>query len=371
MKTAKTGNLSKLVAFFLIAIVLITAIAFSASGWEQTDEEPDSDNVNGDQTANNDKDDENKDGPSESEDENVVAPTPYFTHFITGLEITEAESFIKPICFVSDPTAPCYGISSSLLTIEIPIEDGKTRFLIYTDDATSIGKLGTITNTRGYINYFASYFGSILMSSGNDDMFKSESNNDGLEHIDFSKVLGYHYTEFEKYNYTNADLIKAYLKNNGINTVMKNDAHPVPYIFNNERKKVGDSTANKVLLHFNNSNSTELVYSEATGKYTLTKNASVIKDLINDNELSYDNVFVLFADATTYETQAGTQTVLDTNTSGAGYYVSEGTRCDITWRADSEGELHFYNSDGDILSINRGISYIGFLKASQTGSVEF
>ena len=165
MKIPKNGNLAKLVAFFLISGVLLATIALSASGWNEFGNGPDSGNLADGSNPSIDNSDENEDGNGDA-DIPVVAPKPVFYHYITGLEINEEDTGARPICFVIDPNAPIYGLSSSHLTVEVPIENGETRLLVFTNDATALGKLGSIAPTRKYISNIANYFGGVLASLG-------------------------------------------------------------------------------------------------------------------------------------------------------------------------------------------------------------
>ncbi len=63
--------------------------------------------------------------------------------------------------------------------------------------------------------------------------------------------------------------------------------------------------------------------------------------------------------------------VTDTAGGGSGYYFTEGTATPILWRTDATGRLIFTNESGEILTANRGESYIAFYKASQADRVIF
>ena len=103
--------------------------------------------------------------------------------------------------------------------------------------------------------------------------------------------------------------------------------------------------------------------------YVLYKGESAVTDLLNGRTCDYDNAFVLFASATTYETAAATETVIDTAGGGEGYYFTRGTVQKITWTTDADGNLVFYNEVGGLLTVNTGSSYIAFEKASKKDSI--
>ena len=368
MEAKKNSNLPKAVAFFLIVSVLICAIAFSASGWQGDNQnKPDSNGNGSGERSLNGNVDENNDGGS-GENSNVEPPKPLFLHYITGLETTEEQTHQKPFAVVLDSDSPLYGLSSSFMTVEIPIENGKTRLVAFTNNANALGKLGSIAPTRGYISNIAGYFGGVLISLGNDDSFLYPAYDIDDGHIDFDKLSGYHYSEFGLYNYTNADLISAYIKNNNIGTVMLNEPL-LPYDFTDDLS--AGISASSVIVSLDKSSTTELTYLREEGVYVLKKNGTAIVDKLNERMIKYDNAFILYADSTTYETADSTELILDTQSGGSGYYIREGNAVSISWCTKEDGTIEFYNSDGTRLAIKSGTSYIAFAKSSQASLAKF
>lgn len=373
MKWLQNGNLAKLVAFFVIATVITCTVSFAANGWQSFIKEPDSDNIVADNNTESDDFDENKDGESGGEnggdDVPTVAPTPKYYHYLTGVETDLENSLQRPMCLVLSSKDPLYGLSSSYLTIELPTEYGNTRFLSFTDEATDLGKIGSLAPSRGYISNLAAYFGGILLSHGNDDVFKYDHQIPG-GHLDFSATPGYCYTEYSNLVYTNGDLVAAFLKNSNVTTVL-NESTGAPYNFVDIGSSViGIERATDVLITFSEGNTTELAYSADNGKYAMIKNSAQKTDLLNDKPISYDNVFILNADSTTFETSESTQLIIDTAKGGSGKYITGGTVMEITWSTDTSGNMTLFDANGEKLTINRGSSYIAFTKSSSPSSVK-
>jgi hypothetical protein len=72
---------------------------------------------------------------------------------------------------------------------------------------------------------------------------------------------------------------------------------------------------------------------------------------------------VLFADTVTYENESGAQITFNTVGHGKGFYFTGGTYSEITYAATDKG-MHLYDSNGEILTVNRGKTYIGYMKSS-------
>lgn len=366
MNTKKTGNLAILVAFCLIATILTCTVAIAAGNIQLSpDASPDSGNTQTTPPVVNGDTDENETGNSEEEEEEND-PIPEFIHNITGLGISSEESIIRPYCFITASDSPLYGLTSSYLTVEVPIEGGKTRLLMFTDNPRPIGKIGSIAPTRDYISLIGNAFGANIFCYGDDGFATSQINADIL---DFKKNLGYHYTEYNEFAYSNGDLIAAFVKNNGATTVRQNKT-VIPYAFiDYNYEPIRGIGADFISVNYGNGNTTELTYSKADGTYLLSKNGATYKDALNDKRAEYTNVFLLFADSATYENENTTTTVIETSTSGKGIYATGGGHTEFTWQMNADGNLEFRGSDGEILAVNRGTSYICYVKSSQTSSV--
>ena len=108
-----------------------------------------------------------------------------------------------------------------------------------------------------------------------------------------------------------------------------------------------------------------LIYDETTGKYRYQKNGEFKYDMLNGNAISYTNVFILFADTTTYENATAKELVINTTGSGKGYYISKGRLTEFNWCINNDGNLIFKDLMGEILTVNAGNSYLSYFKASE------
>lgn len=359
MKWSKNGNLPKLVAFFGIAMVLTCTVVYATAGlsWHT-----DSDSGNNGKTE-----DELSNGEFDTNNDFIQAikPIPEYLHYITGLETTAEESFRKPICITSNAASPIFGISSSYLVFEIPIENEQTRFLSYYDQNALAGKIGALSPTRGSISNLVSYFGGILIANGNDGYINTESSLHDNDYIDISQNNGYYYTEKDSDSYTNNYLIDA-LINNTKTSIIKTQSKDIPFIHNGyyDEKITGSKSAKYAGLFYSHTNTTELIYSDTSDKYTLYKNGSILTDFSNNQKCEYDNVFILYANSVTYETAEYTESIVDTTSGGSGLYLTNGTLTEIRWKVSDDGSLVFFGQSGEKLVANRGSTYISLFKST-------
>ena len=349
----------------MIAVILVGTFGFAAEGWQsKAENESDSGEVD----DNSDETDENKD--DENKEPEIYIPE--FVSSLSGLEVTEELSRRRPVCFVMDSASPLYGISGAEVVVELPTEGGSTRLLAFTTGSRELGKIGSLAPTRGYMSNLAKYFGAAIVSAGCDDTIEYESLDLSTSHFDTTLNSGYHYTEYTHFVYTNGALIGAGLSNANIGTAL-NNRQQLPYTFSDfgAEKIIGNITARSVVLPFSQSSESELYYSEEDGKYAFSKGGVAKTDMLSDEYLTYDNVFVLFADTVTYESATGSEMIMDTMSGGAGYYISAGHATAITWESNPSGNMTFYNELGAKLTVNRGTSYIGFMKSSLASSFKF
>ncbi len=368
MNKTEYGNYAKLIAFFLVAALLVAGFGFATEGWWISDESNKLNNPNTNVDSNS---------PSKPNDDIPVIgepefKPPEFTNMITGLETTEELSRKRHYAFVLDPTSPLYGIYGNDMTMEFPTEDGGTRLLVFANDISKLRKIGSLLPTRSYISNLAKFFNSVIIAKGNDGKLSYDKCDMNGSIFDMSAHPGYSYTEYIQFTYTSGDLIDAGVYNANVNTSVSMEKS-LPYNFTDFRSTLSivGFNAKSVIIPYSQKSETELYYNADSGMYSFNKNGAPKSDMMSDKKITYKNVFVLFADTMTYEGQNGTEMVMNTIGEGTGFYITDGIGQNITWRSDVMGNMTFFNSNGEKLVVNRGNSYIGFTKSSKTNEVKF
>ena len=372
MKSLKMNSLQRLLSFLLIAVLLVCVIGFAASGWQaETKDEPDSGKV-GDST---DKTDENTDGDnsqtdssnnSDNQQDSTENELIKYYNKITGLEVTEQHSAAYPLGFTLNPFAPLYGISSSDITFEFPLENGKTRLLSYTTNYSALWKIGSLVPTRDYMSITSDFIGGIVVCYGNDDIVKYSAWNASEINLDVSKITDCYFIENTLYVYTSTDMVTSAAQKS--NTLKCDGYKDAPYIFS-DAPVSGTTEASTVILPYSEGNETELYYSTVGEHYLYFKSGTRKVDMLNGKNVAFTNVFVLFANSTTYEKADGTELVIDNLSGGSGYYISKGYVTEIRWSINESGTLEFKTLNGEKLAINRGNAYVAYYKASEAQKV--
>ena len=184
--------------------------------------------------------------------------------------------------------------------------------------------------------------------------------------IDLSTLRGSYSIENTKYIYTSISKINE--AQNLLSDLNRKGYNKMPYIFS-DKSVTGTTSANSITLPYQENTETNLYYSERTGAYTLYKGSAKCVDKLNGADVSFKNVFVLFANSTTYESADGKELTMDTYSGGSGYYASDGYLTEINWRLTDDGSLVFTTLNGEILEVNRGNAYVGYYKASVSSEV--
>ena len=380
MKSIKMAGIYRLVAFLLIAIILVIAAEIAASGWQSPDSDmPDGGagggiadtNAPGNITPDNGENTGN-DSANTVPPEEIILPKYY--NYLTGTETAKEKSTLKPICFIMDSSSPLYSISSADMIIEIPVENKDTRLAVYTPCQDFIGKIGSLAASRPYITRAADFFGGVCVYYG-EDMKKCEffpSYKPLPDKLNLSLMTGYSYAENTLFLYTNSELINAGLDSSSINmTASSLPALPFDFTAPESKPLTGEKRATTVVLPYSADNETELLYSEETGLYTFCKNGTPKKDLLNAKNAEFTNAFILFADSRISYTESGEAFEMNTEGGGRGYYLTGGGYSQILWKTDESGALVFTDTEGNRLSVNRGKSYIGYFISSLYSEISF
>ena len=209
---------------------------------------------------------------------------------------------------------------------------------------------------------------SIIFSYGKDDIIKYGSPDFSKAEYDISLYEDSYFRENSLYVYTSKELTENLLLRT--EEPMGANYKNAPYLFTEADNIIkGTTQASSVILPYSASSPTQLYYSDSTNEYLYYKDGNRKVDLLSGKNISYKNVFILFADTTTYEKANGTELVVDTLSGGQGYYISCGYKTEIRWCITESGELEFKTLSGEKLIVNRGNAYIGYYKASKSHEI--
>ena len=345
-----------------------------------------------------------------------VNPVPQRLNMLTGEPTASTVSNIRPIAIVVDNISNSYknqtGLDQADVLYEALVAPGITRFLMVASDYTLLDSVCNIRSGRDYHLDFAAYHNAILVCHGgsitpNYDFFTLAAERYGSR-------WGFIDTEFEKWfcmkeygNLYGTVANRGDRKDLAYDTVFKPSAltalfssgeskfavqgngsltgntRESLYFVNYGTKKdlSGASSATKIDLVFKCENSSNVknvsyVYDAAKGKYLRSQDGKVHVDAQTGKQLAFTNVITLFTDVKAVSTGIAsdpTMTLVDTGKSGEkgyGYYFTDGKVIEIRWSADGN-QLRLEETDGSVLRMNTGNTYIGYLDSSYLSEGQF
>ncbi len=361
MKTFKMSNLTRLISFAVITVLLVAIVGFAVNGKQNEEQEP----TTGDSNLENNN--ESNIPTNGTLDDNSP---PKFISTATGLPISEENFNSGVIGYVTSPEKTMYGMSLADISLEFGTEDGASRMVSYIQGNASLWKIGSLLPTRDYISSMTAFFGGMIFSAGNDDLLKYSAFDAQNKVISVTDYKECYYTENGINIYTGKDMINRAFESAGLlNQIPYGN---MPFLFRDtEDSFVGHADAVNILIPFSKTNSTVLKYSQETNKYSYYKNDTKKCDMLTGNSVEYTNVFILFADTVTYEMSEGSELVYDTLGTGSGFYISNGKIMEIKWNVTNDGNLIFNKLNGEQLEITCGNSYIAYYKTSMSDEIAY
>ena len=306
-------------------------------------------------------------------------PVPVIRYFnpLTGLETTEELSVSRPVAFCLGNTAyslPQFGIGSSDILLEFPIENGATRLVMMTTDFEMIEKIGPIRSTRDYIADIVGAFDAIQMYAGTSDQTSSvlfpeydtldylTQNLQSLCYRDTSRVMPHNLM-------TTGALTASEITRLGYRREIS-EAFSLPYQFVELGESVisGNRSCTQLMLTYSQSHNAKFVYDASSGESVRYQLGETHLDANDSSAVSFKNLLILFSDSATYETAEGSSFSLLLG-SGSGSYVTDGTAREIKW-SYTDGSLSLFDADGNPLTVNRGSTYIGFMKVTDRDNAQ-
>lgn len=319
------------------------------------------------------------------DDETTAPPEAIYLDPLTGLMTVEDLGSVRPVSIVFDnlsAAAPQSGISRADILIECMVEGGISRLIGITNkygennEQGGLESYGPIRSTRPYMISLSQAFGSLMVGAGYSPQGYELITRLGVDYIngthDRYALQGFYrdVDRFNKNGYEHSLMItgKGILKLAELNNYKLVAEQPQAFNFAPADKPVtlSGGTAQHIILKYSAYQQIQLVYSSSENKYYRYQFGDKPHlDAENGEQLSFDNVFVLFAN--TKNIAGDTEGRLDVTTTGAGdgYYITGGKLTPIKWTRTSDTSVFYFTTDNGVpLFVNPGKTFISVVNAN-------
>ena len=268
---------------------------------------------------------------------------------------------------------PQRGISEASIIYEALAEGGITRLMAVFPDVNKIPDVGSVRSARHYYLSLANAHNSVFVHFGGSKYALDYIKQNGVKTINFLNTQGSYRDPnrvgkipYEHTAFTSGErLVKAIASKKIDTDATIKDAYK--FGDNTSTLKLGNA-ADLIKVPFSSSTKATFTYNEATGKYEKGQFGKEHIDETTGKALEFTNVFVLQTSISLMNANAG---YIDVQlTTGSGYYACGGKIIPITWKKNGfDGELKYYTTDGNELTVKAGKSYVGVV--STTANVTY
>lgn len=269
------------------------------------------------------------------------------------------------------------GTSKADIIYEALAEGGITRMMAIYQDPSKVKKIGSVRSARHYYVQFAKEWNAIYCHFGHtkyatEKIKKLKTNNlSGLSGIG-SLVYERDKSLSAPHNvYTSGKKLQQGAKKLKYSRKQNPDKVAEHFTFYAEDTELasGDA-ANNITLPFSNYSTCKLKYSTKKRTYAKYEYGQKHMDTHYKKQLAFKNVIIQLVEESDID-HNGYQTMELSNNSGKGYYISNGKAQKITWeRKESGNQMVYKSSNGNVLTINPGKTYIAVYPKSRKKFIE-
>lgn len=301
---------------------------------------------------------------------------------LTGLWIPEDTAIYRPYAVMINNikvASPQSGLSAADILYEVLVEYGITRFMAVFEAqdvlASTTERIGSIRSARHYYVNLANELDAVYVHFGGTtfayDQIKS-SNTTDVDGI-MGGLAGHAFTRDESIQAPhNVFLNFSVMLNEVLKSSLRSEweQDKLFRFYEEDTTPVNGQKADKVTIQFSESVRPYLIYNKESGEYTRYQFGVLHKDPNNDQPLTFKNIIVQYAKHAPKSNEYITIELDDAE--GDGYYITNGVAIPIVWkRNETRNECHYYDLEGNELSINIGKTYIAIYPDDYRGGVVF
>lgn len=328
------------------------------------------------------------------EDTKVVTPPPVIeepievidTHEdevisnLTGEWIKKENGNKRPYAIVFNNikyASPQSGILDASILYEALVEGGITRLMgIY--EEFDLERIGSVRSARHYFVSFADEYDAIFVHYGHTKYATAKIESLGVNNL--SGLSGIGTTVFYRdkaieapHNaFASTKGILDGTKQLGYRTDYNEDFESQHFTFHKEDTDLKTETlADRISLNYSNYANPYFEYHSDDKLYYRFQYDIPHLDKNTGKQIAFKNVIIQLVNEWNID-KNGYQTMDIENSSGTGYYITNGKVKEITWQKnESTKKMHYYDVDGNVLSMNPGRTFISIYPTNRVEGLKF
>lgn len=305
------------------------------------------------------------------------------TNLLTGEPCDEATASKRPVAVMINniyAAWPQYNTSQADIIYECEVEGGLTRLLaVYSDVEKVEDSIGSVRSAREYYLDFASNHDALFVHAGGAESAYTALYEQGTDHLDGvngGAETNYYVRDprrsgmaYEHRLCISGPNVIAAAKARGLRTDATAFENPMQFVSDGEDPVAQGNEATYVVTPFS-ATTAYFTYDAASKKYLRFEYNTAQTDGLNGEQLSFDNLIVLFCPYTNTGDSKGHITV-DTLGSGDGYYINRGKYIPIHWNKTAHtAPISLKRADdGTALQMQTGKTFISVINTASRDRV--
>lgn len=257
--------------------------------------------------------------------------------------------------------SPQCGTSQASIMYEAVVEGGITRMMGIFQDFDS-KRIGSTRSARHYFVSFADEYDAIYVHYGQTKYATAKIEELGVNNLSGLSSLGD--TVFYRdpnikapHNaFTSTKGVKDGTKAAGYRTKLRENVNK--FQFHTRDTGIEGTSAKKVTLGYSSYTQPYFTYNKKSKKYERYQFGEKHIDKSTGKQLAFKNIIIQVVDEWDID-KNGYQTMDINNTTGEGYYITNGKAAKITWKKNENSKKRvYYDEDGKELKLNTGKTFI-------------
>ncbi len=297
---------------------------------------------------------------------------------LTGLWIPKEYGDKRPYAIMLNNiqfASPQSGTSDASVLLEATVEGGITRLMgIFEEQNLHEERIGSIRSARHYYVNFADAFDAIYLHFGETTYAKKRIKKLGINDLDGLTGIGdtvYYRDKSIKapHNaFTSKDRILKGVEIKGYERNYKDGFKGNFQFFGEDSDLSGGKNAQKVTIPFSSYYSPYFIYDTKEKTYKRFQFNKEHTDYNTGKQLAFKNIIIQFVKEWDID-KNDYQTMDIENSTGKGYYITNGKAVEISWTMkEADRSLQYFDASGKELTINPGKTYIAVFPNDRTSN---